>query len=114
MQVLSCASAQAPDSFPIMRRGISRSLDTDLYGETIEKDSWGRRSLWQTRRFRVNSRTLGSSECELDHRCANHNEGRLAYPHASHRRGDLPLAASARPDEGRPELFPVASHDRTG
>jgi len=41
-----------------MRGESPRGLDTELYGETNEKDSWGPRSLWPTRRFRVNS--LGS------------------------------------------------------
>ena len=29
-------------------------MDTELYEETNEKDSWGPRFLWPTRRFRVN------------------------------------------------------------
>jgi len=42
--------------FPIMRGESPRGLDTDLYGETNEKDSWGPHSLWPNRRFRVNPR----------------------------------------------------------
>jgi len=34
-------------------------LAPQLYGETNEKDSWGPRSLWPTRRFRLNSREVG-------------------------------------------------------
>jgi len=44
---------------PFPFRGESpRRLDTQLYEETNEKDSWGPRSLWPTRRFRVNSREV--------------------------------------------------------
>jgi hypothetical protein len=43
-------------------RGISRGLDTELYGQTNEKDSSGPRSLCPTRRFRVNSREVGLPE----------------------------------------------------
>jgi hypothetical protein len=42
--------------FPIMRGESARGLDTELYGETNEKDSSGPRSLWPTHRFQVNSR----------------------------------------------------------
>ena len=45
-----------------MRGESPGGLDTELYGETNEKDSWGPRSLWPTRRFRVNSREVGYSE----------------------------------------------------
>jgi hypothetical protein len=41
MQVLSCPPAQVRDSFSLMRGESSRGLDTDLYGETNEKDSRG-------------------------------------------------------------------------
>src|SRR3984885_4932504 len=44
--------------FPIVRGESPRGLDTELYGETNEKDSWGPRSLWPTHRFRVNSREV--------------------------------------------------------
>jgi len=47
---------------PIMRGESPRGLDTELYGETNEKDSWGPRSLWPTRRFRVNSREVGQPD----------------------------------------------------
>ncbi len=60
MQVLSCAPAHVLDSFSHYEGGEPpRGLDTELYGETNEKDSWGPRSLWPTRRFRVNSREVG-------------------------------------------------------
>ena len=52
------------DSFSHHERGISPRLDTELYGETNEKDSWGPRSLWPTHRFRVNSREVGLSETD--------------------------------------------------
>ena len=45
-----------------MRGESPRGLDTELYGETNEKDSWGPRSLWPTRRFRVNSWKVGKPE----------------------------------------------------
>jgi hypothetical protein len=45
-----------------MRGESPRGLDTELYGETNEKDSWGPHSLWLTRRFRVNSRGVGQPE----------------------------------------------------
>jgi len=48
--------------FPIMREESPRGLDTELYGETNEKDSWGPRFLWPTHRFRVNSRETGHSQ----------------------------------------------------
>jgi hypothetical protein len=57
MQVLSCAPAQVRDSFSHYEGESPRGLDTELYGETNEKDSWGPRSLWPTRRFRVQSGT---------------------------------------------------------
>src|SRR5208282_367936 len=37
----------------------TRGLDTDLYGETNEKDSSGPHSLWPAHRFRVSSREVG-------------------------------------------------------
>jgi hypothetical protein len=58
MQVLACAPAQVRDSFSNYEGESPRGLDTELYGEANEKDSWGRRSLWPTRRFRVNSREV--------------------------------------------------------
>ena len=62
MQVLSCAPAQVPGfPFPLWEES-PRSLDTELYGETNEKDSWGLRSLWPTRRFRVSSRLVALPE----------------------------------------------------
>ena len=39
MQVLSCAPAHVWDSFPLMRGNPPRGLDTELYGETNQKDS---------------------------------------------------------------------------
>ena len=48
--------------FPIMRGESPRGLDTELYGETNEKDSWGPRSLWPTHRFRVNSWEVAFSD----------------------------------------------------
>ena len=62
MQVLACAPAQVRDSFSHYEGESPRGLDTELYGETNEKDSWGPRSLWPTRRFRVNSREVAYSE----------------------------------------------------
>ena len=59
-QVLPSPGTGIP--FPIMRGASPRGLDTDLYGETNEKDSWGPHSLWPTRRFRVNSRLVGLPE----------------------------------------------------
>jgi len=62
MQVLACAPAQVRDSFSHYEGESPRGLDTELYGETNEKDSWGPRSLWPSRRFRVNSREVGLPE----------------------------------------------------
>jgi len=45
-----------------MRGESPRGLDTDLYGETNEKDSRGPHSLWPTRRFRVNSWEVGKPD----------------------------------------------------
>lgn len=56
-QVLPRLGTEIP--FPIMRGESPRGLDTELYGETNEKDSWGPRSLWPTHRFRINSREVG-------------------------------------------------------
>jgi hypothetical protein len=53
--------------FPIMRGESPRGLDTKLYGETNDKDSWGPRSLWPTRRFWVNSREVALSETRNPH-----------------------------------------------
>ena len=39
-----------------------RALDSELYEETNEKGSWGPRSLWPTRQFRVNFREVGLPE----------------------------------------------------
>jgi hypothetical protein len=50
--------------FPIMRGESPRDLDTELYGETNEKDSGGPRSLWPTHRFRVNSREVALPETD--------------------------------------------------
>jgi hypothetical protein len=56
--------------FPIMRGESPRGLDTELYGETNEKDSWGPRSLWPTHRFRVNSAgRLSSSRITTTENC---------------------------------------------
>jgi hypothetical protein len=62
MQVLSFAPAQVRDSFSHYEGESPRGLDTDLYAETNERDSWGPRSLWPTRRFRVDSREVANSE----------------------------------------------------
>jgi hypothetical protein len=67
MQVLSCAPARVRDSFSHYEGESPRGLDTELYGETNEKDSWGPRSLWAIRRFLVNPREVGNWEatCQL-------------------------------------------------
>ncbi len=71
MQVLSCAPAQVRDSFSHYGGESPRGLDTDLYGETNEKDSWGPYSLWPTRRFRVDSREAGLPESRDYFLCAD-------------------------------------------
>jgi hypothetical protein len=58
MQVLLRSRPGTRIPFPILTGESPRGLDTELYGETNEKDSWGPRSLWPTRRFRVNSREV--------------------------------------------------------
>jgi len=71
MQVLACAPAQVRDSFSNYEGESPRGLDTELYGEANEKDSWGRRSLWPTRRFRVNSREVALPETSKIHFTGN-------------------------------------------
>jgi len=45
-----------------MRGESPRGLDTELYGETNEKDSWGPRSLWPTCRFSGQLREVAKPE----------------------------------------------------
>jgi len=58
MQVLSCPPPRYWDSFSHYEEESPRGLDTELYGETNEKDSSGLRSVWPTHRCRVNSREV--------------------------------------------------------
>ena len=84
--------------FPFRRGESPRGLDTDLYGETNEKVSWGPHFLWPTRRFQVNPGEVGKSErCRrfsLWFQCKSGSTWVLHRPIETLIGGSIPLRAS--------------------